>query len=141
MWQLTPLEPYPATFANFLDQNIEALQDQTRTLNSLFAFSAIGYKRRQLKYGGLQNVVITGRVYHMMLDLDADQGSLRWFLFDERGYFKAGEARRLQGPPRGPQPLYQDLTLHCPDNWALALRSLPKSGCCREGGGRDYQSL
>jgi hypothetical protein len=92
---LDPLEPYPAAFADFLDQNIQALQDQTRTLNNLFAFSAIGYTGRQLKYGGPQNVVITGRVYHRMLDLDADQGSLRWFLFDERGHFKAGEARKV----------------------------------------------
>ena len=35
-------------------------------------------------------MVITGRVYHWMLDLDADQGSLQWFLFDEQGHFQAG---------------------------------------------------
>jgi hypothetical protein len=45
-WQLDPLEPYPAAFAGFLDQNIQALQDHTRTLNNLFAFSAIGYTGR-----------------------------------------------------------------------------------------------
>lgn len=39
-----------------------------------------------------QNVVITGCVYRRMLDFDAVQGSLRWFLFDERGHFSAGKA-------------------------------------------------
>ncbi len=42
-WHLAPLEPYPAAFANFLDQNMQVLQKQARTLNNLFAFSAIGY--------------------------------------------------------------------------------------------------
>jgi hypothetical protein len=88
-WQLAPLEPYPAAFADFLDQSMQALQNQTRTLNNLFAFSAIGYTGEQLRYNGPQNVVITGRVYHRMLDLDADQSSLRWFLFDEQGHFRA----------------------------------------------------
>ena len=63
-WWLGPLEPYPAAFADFLDQNMRALQNQTRTLNNLFAFSAIGYTGEQLRFNGLQNVVITGRVYH-----------------------------------------------------------------------------
>jgi hypothetical protein len=94
-WWLPPLEPYPAAFADFLDQNAQALQEHARTLNNLFAFSAIGYTGRQLKFAGPQNVVITGRVYHRMLDLDADQGSLRWFLFDERGHYRAGEALKV----------------------------------------------
>lgn len=57
-----PLEPYPAAFAHFLDQNAQALQEHARTLNNLFAFSAIGYAGRQLKFSGPQNVVITGHV-------------------------------------------------------------------------------
>jgi hypothetical protein len=92
---LRPLEPYLAAFANFLDQNAQALQEHARTLNNLFAFSAISYTGRQLKFNGPQNVVITSRVYHRMLDLDADQGSLRWFLFDERGYFSARKALKV----------------------------------------------
>ena len=87
---MAPLEPYPAAFADFLDQNMQALQSHARTLNNLFAFSAIGYTGQQLRFSGPQNVVITGRVYHRMLDLDADQGSLRWFLFDEQGHYRAG---------------------------------------------------
>ena len=43
----TPLEPYPAAFADFLDQNAQALQEHARTLNNLFA---IGYTGRQLKF-------------------------------------------------------------------------------------------
>ena len=61
-WRLHPLEPYPAAFAHFLDQNAQALQEHARTLNNLFAFSAIGYAGRQLKFSGPQNVVITGHV-------------------------------------------------------------------------------
>jgi hypothetical protein len=94
-WHLHPLEPYPAAFVDFLNQNMQALQSQTRTLNNLFAFSAIGYTGEQLRYSGPQNVVITGRVYHRMLDLDADQGSLRWFLFDEQGHFRAGAQQNV----------------------------------------------
>lgn len=71
-WRLDLLEPYPADFADFLDQNGRALQNQSRTLNNIFAFSAIGYTGQQLRFSGPQNVVITGCVYHWMLDLDAD---------------------------------------------------------------------
>jgi hypothetical protein len=94
-WRLDLLEPYPADFADFLDQNGRALQNQSRTLNNIFAFSAIGYTGQQLRFSGPQNVVITGRVYHRMLDLDADQGSLWWFLFDEQGHYRAGAQQNV----------------------------------------------
>jgi hypothetical protein len=55
-WRLGPLEPYPAAFANFLDQNVRALQNQSRTLNNLFTFSAIGYRGERLRFSGPQNV-------------------------------------------------------------------------------------
>jgi hypothetical protein len=30
-----------------------------------------------------------------MLDLDADQGSLRWFLFDKQGHFRASAQQNV----------------------------------------------
>ena len=41
----------------------------------MFAFTAIGYAGKSHNFGNLpQNVIIMGRVYHQMLDLDLDQG-------------------------------------------------------------------
>ena len=39
----------------------------------------------------LASVVITSQVYHQMLNLDTEDGSLKWFLFDEQA----------QGSPSG----------------------------------------
>jgi hypothetical protein len=98
---LPRLQPYPPDFAAFIRENIRQIQPLARTLNNLFSFSAIGYTGMQHHYGNLpQNVVITGRVYHRMLDLDRDNGSLKWFLFDdqEQQHYAAGARNRAPRP-------------------------------------------
>jgi hypothetical protein len=118
-----------------------------RTLNNLFAFGAISYTGRQLKFSGPQNVVITGRVYHRMLDLDADQGSLRWFLFDERGHYRAGEALKVlehmiaacKALLEAHSPYVRTLRYAVQTAGRLALR--PPPGLGREGGCRSRQPL
>ena len=86
-YSLPRLRPYPPAFEHFLKDNNRQIQLYARTLNNLFSFSAIGYTGTQHSYGNLpQNVVITGRVYHRMLNLDADHGSLKWFLFDDQDH-------------------------------------------------------
>jgi len=98
---LPRLQPYPPDFDAFLQGNIRQIQPLARTLNNIFSFSAIGYTGMQHHYGNQpQNVVITGRVYHRMLDLDRDNGSLKWFLFDdqERQHYEAGTRNRVPEP-------------------------------------------
>lgn len=84
---LPNLQQYPPAFDAFLRQNIRHIQPYARTLNNLFSFTAIGFTGKQHRYGnGPASVVITGRVYHRMLNLDTHDGSLKWFLFDEQAY-------------------------------------------------------
>ena len=84
-YKLPNLQPYPPAFDAFLRQNIQHIQPYARTLNNLFSFTAIGFSGKQHRYGnGPASVVITGRVYHRMLNLDTEDGSLKWFLFDEQ---------------------------------------------------------
>lgn len=91
-WCLPPLREYPPYFTHFLATNGALLQAYGRRLNNLFSFSAIGYAGKQHHYSNIpQNVVITGRVYHRMLNRPEEQGSLRWFLYDEQGHRNSGE--------------------------------------------------
>src|SRR5205807_2281358 len=55
-----------------------------RALNYLFAFSSIGISGSFVRLPTPSNVTVTGRVYHMMHDINAGQHSLRWFLYDQQ---------------------------------------------------------
>ena len=84
-YTLPDLRQYPPAFDAFLRQNIQRIQPYARTLNNLFSFTAIGFTGKQHRYGnGPASVVITGRVYHRMLNLNTEDSSLKWFLFDEQ---------------------------------------------------------
>ena len=39
--------------------------------------------------------MITGRVYHRLLDLNTQDGSLKWFLFDEQAHHRAGARQNV----------------------------------------------
>jgi hypothetical protein len=100
-YKLPNLQQYPPAFDAFLRQNIQHIQPYARTLNNLFAFTAIGFSGKQHRYGnGPASVVITGRVYHRMLNLDTEDGSLKWFLFDEQaqGHHQAGTHQGVPEP-------------------------------------------
>ena len=79
---LPRLPDYPADFHSWL-QVSNTISTLSRRLNNLFAFSAIGATEGFVHFGGLANVVLTGRVYHRLLNLAEGEHSLRWFLYDE----------------------------------------------------------
>jgi len=80
---LPRLPPYPGPFQHWLDTARISVSAISRRLNNLFAFSAIGATEGFVHFQGLANVVLTGRVYHRILDLSEGEHSMRWFLYDE----------------------------------------------------------
>jgi hypothetical protein len=81
--RLPRLPAYPVDFQHWLDTASVAISAISRRLNNLFAFSAIGATEGFVHFDGLANVVLTGRVYHRLLDLSEGEHSMRWFLYDE----------------------------------------------------------
>jgi hypothetical protein len=70
-------------FQEYLDSTSQPISAISRRLNNLFAFSAIGATQGFVNFRGLANVVLTGRVYHRLIDLSEGEHSMRWFLYDE----------------------------------------------------------
>src|SRR3984957_11574779 len=61
------------------------LSAQSRCLNNLFCFTAIGASKGFTHFDtGPPSVSITGRTYHRMFDISDNSHSLHWFLYDER---------------------------------------------------------
>jgi hypothetical protein len=77
------LPPYPETFEHWLDSTTIRISAVSRRLNGLFAFSAIGATEGFVQFRGFANVVVTGRVYHRLIDLLEGEHSMHWFLYDE----------------------------------------------------------
>ena len=82
--RLPRLPPYPASFQHWLNTTPFPLSAISRKLNNFFSFSTIGTTEGFVNFDGLANVVLTGRVYHRLLDLSDGEHSMRWFLYDER---------------------------------------------------------
>ncbi|KFA70978.1 hypothetical protein S40288_11752 [Stachybotrys chartarum IBT 40288] len=89
------LPPYPSNFQEWLEGSDVPVSTFSRRLNSLFAFSAIATTREFLRHGSLANVVVTGRVYHRLLDLSSGEHSMRWFLYDEASRSETATARKV----------------------------------------------
>ncbi|KAI3551986.1 hypothetical protein CSPX01_00662 [Colletotrichum filicis] len=77
------LPPYPPDFQRWIDNTTLPLSAISRRLEYLFAFSAIGASEGFVHFGVPADVVVSGRVYHRLLDLSAGDHSMRWFLYDE----------------------------------------------------------
>lgn len=58
-------------------QNTQDISVINCRLNNLFAFLAIGTIKRFVYFDGLANVVLTGLVYHCLLDLSEGEYSIR----------------------------------------------------------------
>ena len=65
------------------DTNSLPISEISRRLNSLFAFSAIGATEGFVYFRGMADVVLTGRVYHYLIDISEGEYSMCWFLYDE----------------------------------------------------------
>ena len=89
------MPPYPATFQHWLDTTPIPISGISRSLNSLFAFSAIGATEGFVRFQGKANVVVTGRVYHRLFDLSEGEHSMRWFLYDETARTQKAIDRQL----------------------------------------------
>jgi hypothetical protein len=70
-------------FNQWLDTTFLLISDISCCLNSLFAFSAIGATEGFVHFRGMADVVLTGRVYHHLIDISEGEHSMRWFLYDE----------------------------------------------------------
>jgi hypothetical protein len=72
------------------------MSSQSRRLNSLFSFTAIGASKGFQSFEtGLWNVAITGRTYHRLFDISDTQHCLHWYLYDEMERFKEGINRKI----------------------------------------------
>jgi hypothetical protein len=77
------LPPYPETFQHWLNTTPIPINGISRSLNNLFAFSAIGAIEGFIRFHDKANVVVTGRVYHRLFNLSEGEYSMRLFLYDE----------------------------------------------------------
>ena len=57
--------------------------------------TAIGVSGSFLHPTGLSNVIVTGRIYHRLLDVRSGNHSLRWYLYDSEGHHRQGLAYQL----------------------------------------------
>jgi len=76
---LLRLPPYPPNLDRVLANG--KASGISRKLNNLFCFSTIGVNGDFLKLPTPSNVVLCGRTYHRMLDIERGQHPLRWFLY------------------------------------------------------------
>ncbi|KIJ31693.1 hypothetical protein M422DRAFT_266593 [Sphaerobolus stellatus SS14] len=68
------------------------ISSYSRSLNNLFAFTAIGTTGRFVRFEtGTFSVAITGRTYHRILDVAQHQSSIHWFLYDEHECEQRGQ--------------------------------------------------
>jgi hypothetical protein len=81
--RLPQLPAYPVAFQHYLNTRPQLISPISRRLNNLFAFSAIGTTQGFVNFHSLANVVLTGRVYHCLIDLSEGEHSMHWFLYDE----------------------------------------------------------
>jgi hypothetical protein len=78
---------FPTLQLRLYAPNIDALlcegraSDISRKLNNLFCFSTIGVHGSFQNLPSPSNVVLCGRSYHRMLDIERGQHPLRWFLY------------------------------------------------------------
>jgi Helitron helicase-like domain at N-terminus/PIF1-like helicase len=84
-WHVPALPPLPAEWEMLFRTYPLQLGQTSRALNNLFAMTAMGVSGGFLYPSGLSNVIISGRTYHRLLDLQSGQHPLRWYLYDEQG--------------------------------------------------------
>ena len=77
--RLDPLPPLPLYLEHYVRGHPSIASNFSRKVNNLFAFSSLGVEGRFEPVPAPSNVVITGRVYHQLCNIDQGQHSLRWF--------------------------------------------------------------
>lgn len=92
---LPPLPALPIEWATAAARYSPDISHRSRTINNLFAMTAIGVTGGFLHPSGLSNVIVTGRTYHRLLDVRSGNHSLRWFLYDVEGHQRQGLACHL----------------------------------------------
>jgi len=86
-WKVPPLPQLPPRISQIVQDASQTnnLSAQSRCLNNLFCFTAIGASKGFTHFDtGPPSVSITGRTYHRMFDISDNSHSLHWFLYDER---------------------------------------------------------
>lgn len=103
--RLQPLQPLLSTLTNLCNTQDLHFSWLSRRINNLYAFTALGTTGKFINFSGLSNVVVTGRVYHRMLDLSTPKHSLHWFLYDENSRYMVGHEYHI------PQTVIQNLSM------------------------------
>ena len=94
-WTVPPLPPLPPNVSHIIEHSTAAnhLSFRSRTLNNLFAFTAIGATEHfQHFQNGPASITITGRTYHRLFDIADNSHSLHWFLYDSAERDRQGES-------------------------------------------------
>lgn len=92
---LQPLQQLPTTILELCNNTNLKFSWLSRSINALYAFTAIGTTGEFINFSGLSNVAVTGRIYHRMLDLSTDSHSLHWFLYDEYARYTVGSQHHI----------------------------------------------
>ena len=88
---LQPLHPLPTSIIDLCYNPDIHFSWLCRRINSLYAFTAIGTTGSFIHVTGVSNVVVTGRIYHRMLNLNTPNHSFYWFLYDEDSRYTAAQ--------------------------------------------------
>jgi hypothetical protein len=94
--KITPvLPPLPPRISSFSQER--NISSQSRRLNSLFCFTAIGASKGfQTFRSGLWNIAITGRTYHRLFDITNTQHCIHWYLYDETERLEEAKNRQVR---------------------------------------------
>ena len=82
---LMSLLPLPDCLTWYVQDHPSLTSSYSKIVNNLFSFSSIGveWPGRFELLEILSNIVITGRVYYRLQNIDQGQHPLRWYLYDE----------------------------------------------------------
>jgi len=80
-----------------MTQHRQIFQNEARTINNLFRFAVCGVERpgHWVQNDGPNTVVLQGRTYHCIFQLDRPGHYLNWILFDQIAYQRAARVREI----------------------------------------------
>ena len=94
---MVPLSLFPLYLECYVHDHASIVSNFNRKVNNLFTFSSPSIEGHFKSVPAPSNVVITGRVYHQLRNIEQGQHSLRWFLYDKEE--RDRDAVRQSVPP------------------------------------------
>jgi hypothetical protein len=131
-WIAPPLPPLPPKLSNMVEHSTSKrlLSSQSRCLNNLFCFTAIGASKGFQHFNSAPaSVAITGRTYHRLFDIADASHTLHWFLYDSLERDK--KAKEFKVPSDWTRALNEDLQVVNPYVHNLRMfRTIPEPTPC-----------